>query len=212
MRWRLAVPEAAVPEAVVPEAVVPEAAVPVPVPEAAVPEVAVPELAVPEAVVLELAEPEAVVPVRQCRRRRCSRRRWRRCQCRQAVLVLQAVAEVEQLAEAVRLAAQAEPLRPARAMARPVPVSVEAAVETAPLAQWVRRVRSVPLPARRAWALPQAVAHPMGRRRMGRPRGRTARREASGGWSWGDFMAAAPRRGEAARLPVACRVLPARPV
>jgi hypothetical protein len=41
------------------------------------------------------------------------------------------------------VAAQAEPLRPARAMARRVPVSVE----TAPLAALARRVRSVPLPA-----------------------------------------------------------------
>jgi len=112
----------------------------------------------------------------------------------QAVLVLQALAEVEQpagLAEAVQVArpvqvppewvaAQVEPLRPARAMARPVPVSVEAAVETVPLAQWVRRVRSVRLLDRRAWALPQAVAHPMGRRRMGRPPVQMARSEGLG--------------------------------
>ncbi|GEP56176.1 hypothetical protein [Reyranella soli] len=92
------------------------------------------------------------------------------------------VAEVEQPAgpaEAVRVAAaQAVPLRPAQAMAQRVPAWVLAAVETEALA---RRVQSVPLPVLPAWALPQAVAHPTGRRRMGRPRGRMARSRGLGG-------------------------------
>jgi hypothetical protein len=69
-------------------------------------------------------------------------------------------------------AAQVEPLQPAWAMAHRVPVSVEAAVETAPLGALARRVQSVhrTLPVLPASALPQAVAHPMGRRRMARPR------------------------------------------
>ena len=171
-----AVATAAVPEAVELEAAVLEAAVPVPaVQEAVVLELAVP---VPEAAVLELVVlaaavrvPEAAVLVAAVPGRP------------EAVVVLQAVPEVEQPpgpAEAVRVAAQAVPLGPARAMAQRVPVPVEAAVETARLAALARRVRLVPLPALPAWALPQAVAHPMGRPRMGLPQGRTAHRQALG--------------------------------
>ena len=80
-----------------------------------------------------------------------------------------------------RAAAEMEPLRPAGAVAQRVPVSVEAAVETAPLVA-ARRVRSVhrTLPVLPARALPQAVAPPAGRRRMGRPRGQPVRRQALG--------------------------------
>jgi hypothetical protein len=78
-------------------------------------------------------------------------------------------------------AAQMEPLRPAWAVAQREPVSVEAAVETAPLAS-ARRVRSVhrTLPVLPARALPQAVAPLAGRRRMGRPRGQSVRRQDPG--------------------------------
>jgi len=161
------------------------------VPEAAVPELVL-ELVVPEAAVLELAVLEAavlVVPVGEARVRPG------------LVVVLRAVPEVAQLpglAEAVRVAAQAEPLRRARAMARRVPVSVETAVETAPLA---RRVRSVPSPARRAWASPRAVAHPMGRRRMELARGRTAHRALGVGHGVTSWRPLLSRRN---RAPTSC--------
>jgi len=166
--------EAAVPELVLEQvALVAEAVAPVRVPEVAVLEVAVLEPAVPELVVLEAAVrapvPEAAalelaVPAREA-----------------AVLLVVSVGEARvrpELAVVLQAAAQPEPLRPA--MARPVPVLVETAVETGPLAALARRVRSVPLPARRAWALPRAVAHPMGRRRMELARGPTAHRQALG--------------------------------
>jgi hypothetical protein len=74
-------------------------------------------------------------------------------------------------------AAQVGPLRPASAVAPPVPVSLEPAVE-APSAALARRVRSVLLPALPASGLRPAVAHPTGRR-MAPPRGR-ARTQALG--------------------------------
>lgn len=77
-------------------------------------------------------------------------------------------------------AAQVGPLAPASAVEQRVSVSAGAAVVTAPSAALAPRVRSVPLPALRAWALQQAVAHPMAQRRMGLPRGRTARRQGPG--------------------------------
>ena len=190
---------AAVPELVLEQvALVPEAVAPVRVPEVAVLEVAVLEAAVrapvPEAAALGqvvLAREAAVllvVPVGEARVRP------------ELAVVLQAVAEVEQPAEAVRVAAQAEPLR--LAMARPVPVLVETAVETGPLAALARRVRSVPLPARRAWALRQAVAHPTDRRQMGQPRVQMARLErpgvGRGGTSWRPLLS---RRS---RAPTSC--------
>jgi len=191
---RVPVPEAAVPEAAVLEAAVPElvlAVLEAAVPGAAVPEAAlelvVPEAAVPELAVLEVAV--LVVPVGEARVRPG------------LVVVLRAVPEVAQLpglAEAVRVAAQAEPLRRARAMARRVPVSAETAVETAPLA---RRVRSVPLPARRAWASPRAVAHPMGRRRMELARGRTAHRALGVGHGVTSWRPLLSRRN---RAPTSC--------
>jgi hypothetical protein len=191
---RVPVPEEAVAEAAVLEAAVPElvlAVLEAAVPGAAVPEAAlelvVPEAAVPELGVLEVAV--LVVPVGEARVRPG------------LVVVLRAVPEVAQLpglAEPVRVAAQAEPLRRARAMARRVPVSVETAVETAPLA---RRVRSVPSPARRAWASPRAVAHPMGRRRMELARGRTAHRALGVGHGVTSWRPLLSRRN---RAPTSC--------
>jgi hypothetical protein len=161
-------PEVVVPEAVALEAVqVLEVVVPVaaPAPEVAV-QVLEAAVAAEPGVALQAVAQVAEVPVRA-----------------EPVVALQAVAQVAQApvrAELVRVArpvqgrpawaaAQVESLRPAWAVR--VPVSLEAAVEAAPLAALARRVQSArTLPALPAPALPQAVAQPVRRRRMARPR------------------------------------------